>query len=189
VRSQKKEEPALDFAKVLRCVVSFFEREGFRYAVVGAFGLAAYGLARATQDLDFITVVESQSKLLLFLESLGYNTEHASTGYSTHLHREPEMGRLDFIYVSGATSIRLFEEIRTTLTIEDLSVPVPKPEHLIAMKVLAIKNDPERTFREMADIQFLLGLPEIDEAEVKEYFRRQDLLEVYFEIKGKLENN
>jgi uroporphyrin-3 C-methyltransferase len=34
------------------------------------------------------------------------------------------------------------------------------------MKVLAMKNDPERTFQEMADLQFLLRLPEIDRDEM-----------------------
>jgi len=179
----------LDFEKVLRCIASFFEQEELPYGVVGAFGLFAYGLARATQDLDFITVIDSQEKLLAYLESLGYTTEHVSTGYSTHLHRDPEMGRLDFIYVTGDTRTHLFEKINTTLILEGLSAPVPRPEHLIAMKVLAIKNDPERTFREMADIQFLLGLPEIDEEEVKEYFRKHDLMEIYFEIKKKLKND
>jgi hypothetical protein len=41
---------------------------------------------------------------------------------------------------------------------EGISVPVVRPEHLIALKIFAMKNDPERTFREIADIQELLNL-------------------------------
>jgi hypothetical protein len=51
------------------------------------------------------------------------------------------------------------------------------------MKVHAMKNDPSRTLREMADIQFLLSLPGIDEAEVRAYFEQSGLLERYLEIK------
>ena len=51
------------------------------------------------------------------------------------------------------------------------------------MKVHAMKNDPSRSLREMADIQFLLGLPGIDEAEVRSYFEQSGLLERYLEIK------
>jgi hypothetical protein len=36
---------------------------------------------------------------------------------------------------------------------------VPRPEHLAAMKVQAMKNDPSRTFQDLADIQALLSLP------------------------------
>jgi hypothetical protein len=43
--------------------------------------------------------------------------------------------------------------------------PVPKPEHLIAMKVQAIKNDPRRAFKDLADVQALMRLPEVDDAE------------------------
>jgi hypothetical protein len=62
-------------------------------------------------------------------------------------------------------------------------LPVPRPEHLAAMKVQAMKNDPERTLREMADIQFLLSLPDIDEVEIRGYFERSGLLDRYHEIK------
>ncbi|NIA09212.1 MAG: hypothetical protein GWP10_05620 [Nitrospiraceae bacterium] len=95
------------------------------------------------------------------------------------------MGRLDFIYVEGRTADALFSGARAMLSIGERKIPVPRPEHLIALKVLAMKNDPARTFREMADIQFLMGLPGIDEEMVKTYFRQKGLLEQYYEIKGK----
>ena len=46
-----------------------------------------------------------------------------------------------------------------------------------------MKNDPSRTLREMADTQFLLSLPRLDEAEVRAYFEQSGLLERYLEIK------
>jgi len=47
----------------------------------------------------------------------------------------------------------------------------------------AMKNDPSRTLQKMADIQFLLSLPDVDEEEVRSYFERSGLLERYLEIK------
>ena len=49
------------------------------------------------------------------------------------------------------------------------------------MKVQAMKNDPSRTFRDLADIQALLELPGVDENEVRGYFQRHGLL-ARFEI-------
>jgi hypothetical protein len=43
------------------------------------------------------------------------------------------------------------------LALGERLLPVPRPEHLAAMKVQAMKSDPGRTLREMADIQFLPG--------------------------------
>jgi hypothetical protein len=62
-------------------------------------------------------------------------------------------------------------------------VPVPRPEHVAAMKIHAMKHDPSRTLQEMADIQFLLRLPDVDEEAIRAYFERSGLLERYLEIK------
>jgi hypothetical protein len=181
--SKDPPEASLDFGRVLRIVATFFEREGFAYAVIGAFGLHAYGLTRATTDLDFVTDSQAQSKLAPFLEALGYKTLHISSGYSNHIHEDAAMGRLDFVYVSGDTSRRLLGSAKKLLLLGDTSLPVPRAEHLAAMKIHAMKNDPERTFQEMSDILFLLRLPGIDEEEVKGYFEKQGLIDKYHEIK------
>jgi len=175
----------MNFGIILNEVLSFMTDKGCRFAIVGAFGLHAYGLSRATQDLDFILDSVCQGELITFLEGLGYETIYQSPGYSNHVHPISAMGRLDFIYVEGRTADALFSGARAMLSIGERKIPVPRPEHLIALKVLAMKNDPARTFREMADIQFLMGLPGIDEEMVKTYFRQKGLLEQYYEIKEK----
>jgi hypothetical protein len=173
----------VDFGMVLSTLVTFFERESFRFAAVGAFALHAYGLSRATLDLDIATESEAQPKLVPFLESLGYETLHRSPGYSNHLHPHSDLGRVDFVYVSGETSRLLLGGGGAVLRLGGLTVPVPRPEHLAAMKIHAMKNDPSRTLQEMADIQFLLGLPDVDEEAIRGYFERSGLLERYREIK------
>ena len=173
----------MDFGRVLDTMASFFERSGFHYAVAGAFALHAYGLSRSTFDLDFVTQVEAQTDLIAFLEGLGYETLHRSAGYSNHLHAMTALGRIDVIYVAGQTSERLFREARRMPGPGGRSVPVPCPEHLAAMKVQAMKNDPQRALRDLDDIRFLLTLPDVDEAEVRGYFERAGLLARYEELK------
>lgn len=51
-----------------------------------------------------------------------------------------------------------------------------RPEHLVAMKVQAIKNAPDRAWQDMADISFLVGLPGVDRHEVRAYFENAGLL-------------
>jgi hypothetical protein len=50
------------------------------------------------------------------------------------------------------------------------------------MKVLAMKNDPSRLFRELADIQFLLTLPDVDAAQIRAEFERHGLQERFHEL-------
>jgi len=164
-------------------MAEFFQRSGFRHALAGAFALHAYGLSRGTFDLDFVTQAEAQPDLVTFLESLGYETLHRSAGYSNHLHALADLGRIDVIYVAGETSERLFRDARTMPGTAGRSVLVPRPEHIAAMKVQAMKNDPQRTLRDLDDVRFLLGLPGVSEPEIRGYFERAGLLSRYEEMK------
>lgn len=174
----------MDFVKVLQELGPFFEREQIAYAVIGGVGLAGYGMPRATLDLDFVVEGDLQGAVIAHLESLGYETLHRSTGYSNHQHKNPEMGGVDIVYVRGETSRKLFAAIRPLEGPGGRPVPVPSPEHLIAMKVVAMKNDPSRTYQDMADIQFLLTLPDIDREAVRLQFEKHDLLERFHDLEA-----
>lgn len=170
---------------VFQNLVAFFEKEQVAYALIGAFALKAYGYLRATQDVDFLVPSRDQEKIIRYLEALGYETVYRSKGFSNHVHTLPALARIDFVYVEGETAERMFSETRPLLILEGLTIPVVKAEHLIALKVFAMKNDPERTFREMADLQQLLRLPGINHREVREYFERCGQLEKYEELTGR----
>ena len=177
---------SLDFGRVFATIAGFLEAEGFPFAVVGAFGLHAFGVTRATQDLDMATDATAQAKLVAFLESLGYETLHMSEGYSNHLHANPSFGRVDFVYLRGETSRRLFGGCRDRFTLGGRPVPVPRAEHLVAMKVQALKNDPGRSFQDLADVRSLLLLTDIDQDEIEGYFVRAGLKDKLDEIRKTL---
>jgi hypothetical protein len=133
-------------------------------------------------DLDLVTVREAQAALVAFLEGAGYETLYRSEGYSNHAHADPLLGRVDVIYVDPATGRQLFGGSRTRLSIAGRRLLVPRAEHLIAMKVQAIKNDPKRAFKDLADVQALMRLPGVDLAEVRGYFARAGLGARYDEL-------
>ncbi|OFV85909.1 MAG: hypothetical protein A2V74_04410 [Acidobacteria bacterium RBG_16_70_10] len=172
----------MDFARVAGLVAGFLEDRGCPVAVVGAFGLHAWGLQRATLDLDLVTHASAQTELLAHLEGLGYETLHASAGYSNHLHRDAALGRVDVVYVTGETARRLFEGCRPLLELGGRRLRVPRAEHIAAMKVQAMKNDRSRLLQDMADIGFLLRRGDVDRDEVRLYFERAGLLEKWDEL-------
>jgi hypothetical protein len=165
----------VQFARVLKEIKEFLESHGHRYSLIGGHALATYGLSRSTLDLDLVVDAEAQTGVVAFLERLGYETRHRSTGYSNHLHPEPDRGRVDLVYVRGETAQQLFSNAGDRRGPGGIEIPVPSPEHLAAMKVLAIKNDPSRRLQELADIRFLLHLPGTDRGRVKDYFKRHGL--------------
>jgi hypothetical protein len=173
----------MDFAGVLSAVAAFLTAAGHRFAVIGGVALAAYGRARTTVDLDILVSREVQAALLAHLEALGYRTLHQSSGYSNHEHSDSRLGRLDVVYVDAETAEAVFSAARELPGPRGLAMPTAAPEHLIAMKVLAMKNDPSRTSLEMADLRFLLDLPQVEPASVRPSFERYGLVERFEELR------
>lgn len=174
----------MDFVAVLNQLVPFFQKRKIRYAVIGGVGLGGYGMSRATVDLDFVVDGEAQPEIIRFLESLGYQTLHRSTGYSNHKHAEPAKGGIDVVYVRQPTTNRIFDDARILDGPGGMRVPVPRPEHLAAMKVVAMKDNPARTLLDMADIQFLARVPGVDREEIRSQFEKHGLLERYRELEA-----
>ena len=46
----------MDFIFVFEYVLKEFQKENIDFAIIGGFALQAHGLARATQDIDFLVV-------------------------------------------------------------------------------------------------------------------------------------
>lgn len=163
-------------------MIDFFADHQMDHALIGGFALKAYGYMRATLDVDFILKQEDQSKIIQFLESLGFETLYRSKGYSNHQHVLSGLGRIDFVYIKGETAKTIFSEAKRHYVLKDVKLPVVNPKHLVALKIFAIKNDPSRRFREMADIQYLMRLPEVKTEEVKDYFEKHGLMDYFNEI-------
>ena len=176
----------MDFGRAFSTVSAFLEGEGFPVAVVGGLGLHAFGVTRATQDLDLVTDADARAKTVAFLESLGYETLYASDGYSNHLHTDAALGRVDMVYVGGETLRQLFEGSRELLPLGGRLARVPSAEHLIAMKVQAIKNDRSRSLQDLADVRSLLLAADVDRGKVEGYFRQAGLEDNWNELRKSL---
>ena len=154
--------------------VSFCEREKIDHALIGAFAMQAYGYVRATRDIDFVARQTSQSKIIPYLESLGFETLHRSDGYSNHLHPIGSL-RVDLVYVNDATAKKIFSETNHFVIFKNIPVPVVKAEHLVDMKLFAAKNAPERLLHELADIKELVKATHIDKELLKQLFEKNGL--------------
>ena len=172
----------MNFATALDRVEAVLSVGGWRSAVAGGIALAAYGNPRVTLDLDIVTEWPAQDTLVPALESAGYATLYRSSGFSNHLHPDREWGRVDVIYVQNDTADRLFAGARVVDGPAGRSIRVLRPEHLIAMKVQAMKNAPERRWQDMADIRYLLDLSGVDRDEARGYFEKAGLIARWEEL-------
>jgi hypothetical protein len=173
------QEVALDFARVFDRLAQLLDERGHPYAVVGALALHAWGHSRATFDLDLVTASPAQAELVALLGGLEYETLHLSPGYSSHQHAVADWGGVDVVYVDAETAGLLFPVCPKRLALGAREAPVPRAEHLAAMKVQAMRNDPSRILPDLADVQYLLRLPGTDRAEVRGYFEKAGLPQWY----------
>ena len=168
----------MQFDEVLRTWKTFFETEGIRYGLAGGQALRAWGHSRATYDVDFVVDGQARLRVITRAQSIGYVTTFVSEGYSNHHHPSASVGHVDFIYVYGRTAEAIFDASTSRGTV-GVDLPVASPEHLIAMKVRAMKNRPMRVLIDAPDIAFLLSLPQIDRERAREYFAQHGLLQIY----------
>jgi hypothetical protein len=172
----------VDFRAELDSVQSFLAGRGFRVATIGGVALAAYGNPRLTLDLGIVTEAAAQDGLVQMMESSGFHTLHRSPGYTNHRHMNDRRGRVDVMYVRGSTADQLFAAARELPGPGGRSILVPKPEHLIAMKVQAMRDAPERTLQDLADIAYLRRVDGVDREEVRRYFERAGFEEKWREL-------
>ncbi|MDE2038688.1 MAG: hypothetical protein KGO96_10845 [Elusimicrobia bacterium] len=117
-----------------------------RHALIGGWAVVAWGVVRATQDLDFLVLADATAKTLLSKEfrKQGYKVEHRKGDSDDPIPEifrltPPTMGERPTIDILPAC--RSFEadaigrSVRLRLGAWDL--PVLRREDLIAMKLLA----------------------------------------------------
>ena len=147
-----------------------------RWALVGGLALGAHGIARLTSDVDLAVDGTRQDAVVEALAAAGFETLHRSKGYSNHQRGQD---RIDLIHVRGSTADQLFGGAVERPGPQGRTVRVVRAEHLAAMKILAMKNDPDRELQELADLREILRLPSIDHDEIAAQFERHGLQETY----------
>ena len=178
----------MSLKKIFQTLAEYFKREKTDFAVIGAFALYTYGYIRATYDVDFITRSEFRENVIKYLEALGFETTFSSDAFSNHLHSVGDL-RVDIMYVDGKTADSIFSSSEEKLIFDEIKVPVVSAEHLIAMKLFAIKNNPDRKYKDLGDIKEVMIRTKYNQEEVKNSFIKNGLELYYTEILKEIEKN
>lgn len=175
---------SMDVVRLLDLLRPHLEECGAKWMLAGGFALAAWGSTRATADLDLLVDDAARDGLLSRLVAEGFETLFDSEGFTNLLHPDPALARLDLIWVEGETSRRLFAAARERPLPGGLLVLVPAPEHLVEMKVKAIRSRPTRIFRDGEDLRVLLGIEGIDQNAARESFVRAGLVDLWDRLRA-----
>ena len=138
------------------------QKTGASVILIGGQALGARGYQRMTLDLDFMVTEQDYEKLKPAVVERGYR-EFVRTDVTAKMRAaSDELIDIDFVFVDPATFSGVQRESREE-NFGDCKLWVPKAEHLIAMKLHAVKQQPQlREFKDLNDIVELIKANRID---------------------------
>lgn len=123
--------------------------------LVGGQALPAYGVVRQTLDVDCLATESGARKLQDVLLAAGYLEAGRSAAVVRYRHESPWFLDVDVLLVDSPTYSGLLHDARPWQ--HGAAVwHVPSLPHLIALKLHAIKYNPQRQAHDLSDIAALL---------------------------------
>jgi len=145
--------------KALRVLVQEFEERRIPYALIGAVALGFNGVIRNTKDIDFAVARDFASAANSIMEGLGYSLHQHAGAFAQFSHYLKVFGDVDLIYLSAAATREMLDHALVCPVEEGtLLVKVARPEDIFILKMVAIKNNPKRTDRDIPDLRSLAQL-------------------------------
>lgn len=151
----------MDYAKAFHLVAGASKRANVPCVLIGGFAINFYKVTRNTLDIDFLTTKDDFAKIKDALISAGYNEEFA-TDVAIRFSNKKDLLDIDFMIVDDSTRKKIISE-GTSAEIVGEKLIVPSINHLIALKLHAIKNNQKnRAWKDLPDIIRLIKINNVD---------------------------
>ncbi|MDP2643655.1 MAG: nucleotidyltransferase [Desulfobacterales bacterium] len=175
----------MDFKTVTGNLLTAFETEGIRYALIGGFAMGVWGIARSTVDMDFLIHKSDLPAVNRILTDMGYECGYRTENVSQYVSPLHIFGEIDILHAFREISLGMLQRAESRKIFgESMTLKVLKIEDLIGLKVQAIANDPARKALDLADIESLMKLygGKINWPFIKEYFALFDLDDLFRQL-------
>lgn len=135
------------------------------HAIIGGMALSALGYPRATNDIDFLVHSEFREAAENKMTSLGYRLIFSSEDVAQWAGNTP----IDFLYARREISRAMLSRAIGTREFAIMGIPCLDASDIIGLKIQAYSNNPKRLFQDLADIQKLIEMNQIDWERVQSY--------------------
>ena len=132
-----------------------FKNHDIRALLIGAFAVHAHGVSRQTFDMDFIITDSAFVDMTRLLSGLGYREVHRQETFARFQSDDPLWQDVDVMFVDPDVFEQLYQDSEP-FKIGASELHVPSLEHLIALKLHAIKHQPAT--REAKDLHDIVSL-------------------------------
>ncbi len=143
-------------------------RGALAFVVIGGRGLEAHGIQRFTRDIDIAIAAATLGSLREVLASAGYRVETPVGQFYRFRPDDPNLAPLDAMVVSDETFGKI---LASSVPFAAAGLPMRAPDlpTYIAMKLLSLRNQPDRAFKDAGDLDALVraGRGALQEAELR----------------------
>ena len=136
---------------VMGLLMEISETAHFPILLIGGYALQAYGVSRQTMDVDVLVSEAYAGAVDTALQRAGYSQLVRSEIFVRYRHPSMAVEDVDVLYVNDDTAKRMSERA-TPWVSGEATYLVPALSHLVAMKLHAIRSNPQREPRDFADI-------------------------------------
>ena len=157
---------------------------GLGFLIIGAHAVNQYGYSRDTSDIDLLTRRDDREQWLKLFTDLGYTIYKDRPNFLQLSAPEDKIWPVDLMLVNDATWNKMAPEA-VPVSIGNAACKIPKLQHLIALKVHALKHGHEgRFFKDFLDVGGLIKVNRLDVAsgEIREIFERYGTPDLYEKI-------
>lgn len=178
----------MNFIPFTEQIIRPFAREHIRYALIGGYAIALWGVARSTVDIDFLIHRDDLEKVDQIMAGVGYSLRYRSENVSHFISDSSPAGRVDFLHAFRPHTLDMLDQaVERTISDGRCIVKVLIPEDLIGLKIQAFSNDPRREKMDLWDIEQLMKLhgKNMDWSRVGEYCAIFTQTPLFEELKGR----
>lgn len=155
-----------------------------KFLVIGGLAVNMHGCSRDTADLDLLVRQQDRAEWMKLFSELGYTLIGEKSVFCQYSPLDSGAWPVDLMFVNDET---FGEFLKSGLPVEMFGerLLIPTLEHLIALKLHALKNGRiERYLKDYLDVEGLVRANKIDlsQEKMRELFLKYGTLDVYEKI-------
>ena len=147
---------------VFQSVEQGARQRGLPFVVIGGLAVIQHGYSRLTTDFDLLVERTRKEPWHSLLLELGYELIHEAQAFSQYSAQQGPGWPIDLMFVNDSTFARMLAAAKPT-TIGDALLQLVSLEHLLALKLHALKHSNLRRFlKDFEDVIHLVQLNKMD---------------------------
>jgi hypothetical protein len=154
--------PDMKYPTIFHLISALSKKENISCVLIGGFAVNYYKVTRQTADADFLINKEDFDKIVGLLEEAGFKQDYTQETFARLKGNSTYLMDLDFMFVDKETLEKIIKDGKET-SIAGQKFIVPSLNHLIALKLHAIKYNPKgREFKDLLDIIELIRVNKVN---------------------------